>query len=62
MNRNLLLAAGMVLIFVATIGILLNVMPGPHKSTDYLVMGTVATLLCLVLLFVVVTKTENRPK
>ena len=59
MNRKLLLGAGMVLIFGATIGILLNVMPSPHKSTDYLVMGTIATLLCLVLLFVVLRTTEK---
>ena len=59
MNRKFLLGAGMVLIFGATIGILLNVMPSPHKSTDYLVMGTIATLLCLVLLFVVLRTTEK---
>ena len=59
MNRKLLLAAGMVLIFAATIGILLNVMPSPHKPTDYLVMGTIGTLLCLVLLFVVLRTTEK---
>lgn len=60
MNRKLLLAAAMVLIFGATIGILVNVMPSPHKSTDYLVMGTIATLLCLLLLFVVLRTTEKR--
>jgi hypothetical protein len=53
MNRTVVLAVGMVMVFVATVGILLNVMPGPHKATDYLVMGAAATLLCLVLLFVV---------
>jgi Na+/melibiose symporter-like transporter len=57
MKRNLLLAAGMVLVFAVTVGVLLNVMPGPHKPTDYLVIGAVATLLCLLLLFFVLTKT-----
>ena len=53
MNRTIVLGVGMVMVFAATVGILLNVMPGPHKATDYLVMGAAATLLCLVLLFVV---------
>jgi hypothetical protein len=35
-------------------------MPGPHKSTDYLVIGCVATLLCLLLLFVVLINTAKR--
>jgi hypothetical protein len=37
------------------------VMPGPHKSTDYLVIGCVATLLCLLLLFVVLINAPKRP-
>jgi hypothetical protein len=35
-------------------------MPGTHKSTDYLVIGCVATLLCLLLLFVVLINTAKR--
>jgi hypothetical protein len=61
MHRTIALAAGMVLLFVATVGILLNVMPGPHKRTDYLVMGGAATLLCLVLLFVVLFTSPQKP-
>ena len=61
MNRNLLLALGMILIFIVTIGILFNVMPSPHRPTDYLVMGAIATLLCLLLLYFVLTRTTKRP-
>ena len=61
MNRTLALTLGMVMIFFVTIAILLAVMPGPHKSTDYLVIGCVATLLCLLLLFVVLINTTKRP-
>jgi Na+/melibiose symporter-like transporter len=57
MKRTLLLATGMVLVFAVTVGVLLNVLPGPHKSTDFLVIGAIATLLCLLLLFFVLTKT-----
>ncbi len=61
MNRTLALTLGMLMIFGVTIAILLAVMPGPHKSTDYLVIGCVATLLCLLLLFVVLINTTKRP-
>ena len=61
MNRTIVLAVGMVMLFVATVGILLNVMPGPHKATDYLVMGAAGTLLCLVLLFVVLFTSPAKP-
>jgi Na+/melibiose symporter-like transporter len=61
MNRTIALSAGMVLLFAATVGVLLNVMPGPHKRTDYLVMGAAATLLCLVLLFVVLFTSPAKP-
>jgi Na+/melibiose symporter-like transporter len=62
MKRTLLLVCGMLLVFAVTVGILLNVLPGPHKSTDYLVIGAVATLLCLLLLFVVLINTiAKRP-
>jgi hypothetical protein len=60
MNRTIALAAGMVMIFAATVAILLVVMPGPHKPTDYLVIGCVATLLCLLLLFIVLINTPKR--
>jgi hypothetical protein len=60
MNRTLALALGMVIIFSVTVAILWNIMPGPHKPTDALVIGCVATLLCLLLLFVVLINTAKR--
>jgi Na+-driven multidrug efflux pump len=62
MNRTIVLAALLVLLFAGTVAVLVNVMPGPHKSTDYLVIGAVATLLCLLLLFVVLVKLPQRRK
>ena len=61
MNRTLALALGMVMILAVTVAILWNVMPGPHKTTDALVIGCVATLLCQLLLFVVMINTAKRP-
>ncbi|HWY46482.1 MAG TPA: hypothetical protein VNX70_03805 [Bryobacteraceae bacterium] len=62
MNRTLALVALMILLFAGTVAVLVNVMPGPHKSMDYLVIGAVATLLCLLALFVVLIKLPERRK
>jgi NADH:ubiquinone oxidoreductase subunit 5 (subunit L)/multisubunit Na+/H+ antiporter MnhA subunit len=61
MNRNIGLALGMLLVFAVAVAVLLNVMPSPHKPTDYLVIGAVGTLLCLLLLFVVLIKSAAKP-
>ena len=61
MNRKLLLGLGMLLIYAVAVVVLLNVMPSPHKTTDYLVIGAVGTLLCLLLLFVVLMNTVRKP-
>ena len=60
MNRTTALALGLVVVFGLVVVILLNVMPGPRKATDYLVIGAVATLICLLLLFVALINTQKR--
>ncbi|HYL78849.1 MAG TPA: hypothetical protein VEU96_31960 [Bryobacteraceae bacterium] len=60
MNRTLSLAAITILVFGATVALLLYILPGPHAPTDYLVIGAVATLLCLLLLFVLLIKTKPK--
>lgn len=60
MKRTVLLTAGLIAVFAVTVAVLLNVMPGPHKPTDYLVIGAVATLLCLLLLFIVLIKSTAK--
>lgn len=52
--------AGIVAVFIALVLILLKVMPGPHKATDYLVIGTVATLVCILLAFVLFVSTSGK--
>lgn len=47
----------MVFVFLAVVIILMRVIPGPHKETDYLVIGTVATFASLAVLFVVLVTT-----
>jgi len=62
MNRTLALVLAMVVAFAVTATILSQILPGPRKPTDYMVMGGVATLVCLVLLFVVLIAAPGRSK
>ena len=61
MNRSVTLGIGTLLVFGVTVAILLRILPGPYRPTDYLVIGGVATLLCLLLLFGVVATADKRP-
>jgi len=61
-----MLAGGITVLFIASIVILLKVIPGPHSKTDYLVIGAVATFLSMTLLFVTLLNSgvpgaEKRP-
>lgn len=61
MSRKASMAAGILVVFLATVLILLRVMPGPHKPTDYLVIGTLATFVCILIAFIVfVSATRKR--
>ena len=51
-SRWLTLGGGIVVLFVASITILLKVIPEPHRNLDYLVIGAVATFLSMILLWV----------
>ncbi len=62
MNRTITLSAVLLVVFGVIVGILLQVLPGPHKPTDYLVIGAVATLLCILLLyFLLIKRIDKRP-
>jgi Na+/melibiose symporter-like transporter len=61
MSRPVSLTLGLLIVFAVTVLILANVLPGPHRPTDYLVMGGVATMLCLVLLFLALAVLPRRP-
>lgn len=51
-SRWLTLGGGIVVLFIATIAVLLKVIPEPHRNLDYLVIGAVATFLSMLLLWV----------
>jgi len=60
MKRALGLGGALVFIFAAVAGIVLKLMPGPLKDSDYLVIGTVATMVSLLVLFVLLITTSEK--
>ncbi len=59
MPRLWLLSLGALCVFVIVAAIMLNVMPGPLKESDYLVIGSVATLVALLVMFLAVISTAK---
>ena len=58
-TRPLLLVAATLCVFVVVTAILVQLMPAPLKSMDYFVIGTVATLMSLLALFLVIVSTSS---
>lgn len=58
-SRWVTLGGGIAVLFVATIAILLKIIPQPHRNLDYLVIGAVATFLSMILLWIALM---NAPK
>jgi hypothetical protein len=52
-TRAALVSASVLSVFAVVAAVLLQVVPGPHGPADYLVIGSVATLAALSVLFVV---------
>jgi len=59
MKRPLILAIALVCLFVAVAGIMIKVMPGPLKDSDYFVIGSVATLVSLAVTFLLIVLTTK---
>jgi len=51
MQKTILFALGALLVFAAVAVIILRFMPQPSEDSDYLVAGSVATLVALLVLF-----------
>jgi hypothetical protein len=60
MLRTISLALAVVFIFAAVAGIMLKVMPTPLKDSDYLIIGSVSTMVSLGLLFVLLIVTSGK--
>jgi hypothetical protein len=57
MKRGLMLGAAALCVFVVVAAVMLKLMPAPLKESDYMVIGSVATLLALGVLFLVLVST-----
>ena len=51
MQRIVILVLGVICVFAVVAAIMIRLMPGPMKDSDYLVVGSVATLVALLALF-----------
>jgi hypothetical protein len=60
MNRNVGLFIGMAVLFGVVVLLLDRLLPGPRRPTDYLVMGGAATMVCLLVLFLILIATSYR--
>ena len=59
MARGWMLGLAAVCVFAIVAGVMLKVMAEPLKESDYMVIGTVATLVTLLVLFLVVISTTK---
>jgi hypothetical protein len=59
MPRTWMLGLAAVCVFAVVALAMVNVMPSPLKESDYMVIGTVATLVSLLVLFMVVISTSK---
>lgn len=60
MKRGLTLGALAVCVFVVVAAIMLKLMPAPFKESDYMVIGSVATLVALGVVFLVLVSTTMK--
>jgi hypothetical protein len=60
-SRVATIAGGVFCVWVVTAAILFNIIPGPYKKTDYLVVGAVATFVSMGILFAVLLQTTSKP-
>jgi hypothetical protein len=56
-GRILVLGSGIILVFAAVAFVVSRLIPGPPSNTDYLVIGTAATFVSLITLFLILIKT-----
>ena len=47
-------------LFLISVIVLLRVIPGPHTEGDYLIIGCLATLVSLLVLFLIVITTSGK--
>ncbi len=58
MRQLLLLGLGGACVFAVVAAVMIKIMPAPLKDSDYLIIGSVATVVSLLVLFVVIVSTK----
>lgn len=56
--RQAILILGGVCVFAVSAAVIVAIMPSPLKDTDYLVIGSIATLVSLLVMFLVLIATR----
>jgi len=59
MPRAWMLALAGVCVFAVVALVMIQIMPAPLKQSDYLIVGSVATLVAMLVLFLVVISTSK---
>ena len=62
MKNSLVLGAATLIVFAVSALLIIKLMPGPLKDSDYLVVGSVATLAALLVLFGVLISTSMKAR
>jgi uncharacterized membrane protein len=60
MGRTIGIAGALILVFAAVAALMVKVMTGPLKDSDYLVIGTVSTLAAMLALFLILISTSGK--
>lgn len=58
--RQILLVLGGVCVFAVAAAVMVAIMPAPLKDSDYLVIGSIATLVALLVMFVALIATRTK--
>jgi hypothetical protein len=58
--RQAILVLGGVFVFAASAVVMVGIMPSPLKDTDYLVIGSIATLVSLLVMFLTMLATRAK--
>jgi hypothetical protein len=61
MYKARVLGLAVMVIFISVTAILMKLIPGPRKDSDFLVIGSVATLVSLAAAFVMMIMTTGKP-
>ncbi len=60
MARKIALGFGIAIVFGLVVVVMVSVLPGPLRQTEYMMIGAVASLISMLVLFLVLTATTMK--